>query len=214
MRTRSAPPHRLPHLRFRHPIGLHRPRHDDADAAVARRVRRHGVGAHPANSSRSASIKATWLLPGFTIESWPKESAAVVEAGHEIGHHSWAHIPNGQPDPRRGGGRPGPRQRGDPQAHGRTARGYRSPSWDLSAHTIDLLIKHSFLYNSSLMGADYIPYRARRGDEAEVGKPYGFGEETVADRNADLLVARRLSAFRVHPHAADGGCRACSRRAM
>ncbi|MGH6737541.1 MAG: polysaccharide deacetylase family protein, partial [Bradyrhizobium sp.] len=58
-------------------------------------------------------------------------------------------------------------------------RGYRSPSWDLSAHTIDLLIKHGFLYDSSLMGADYIPYRARRGDVAELGKPFRFGEATA-----------------------------------
>ena len=28
------------------------------------------------------------------------------------------------------------------------------------------------------MGADYIPYRARRGDKAELGKPYQFGEPT------------------------------------
>ena len=48
----------------------------------------------------------------------------------------------------------------------------------MSEHTIDLLIKHGFLYDSSLMGADYIPYRARRGDVAELGKPYKFGEET------------------------------------
>ena len=123
-------------------------------------------------------IKATWFVPGFTIESWPKESAAVVEAGHEIGHHSWAHIP------------PANQTRQEEEADlvrandnivkltGRKARGYRSPSWDLSAHTIDLLIKHGFLYDSSLMGADYIPYRARRGDIVELGKPYRFGEAT------------------------------------
>jgi hypothetical protein len=29
------------------------------------------------------------------------------------------------------------------------------------------------------MGADYWPYRARRGDQAELGKPYRFGEETA-----------------------------------
>ena len=29
------------------------------------------------------------------------------------------------------------------------------------------------------MGADYIPYRARRGDVAELGKPYQFGEPTA-----------------------------------
>jgi hypothetical protein len=29
------------------------------------------------------------------------------------------------------------------------------------------------------MGADYWPYRARRGDRVELGKPFGFGEETA-----------------------------------
>src|ERR1700755_1305912 len=48
---------------------------------------------------KERGIKATWFTPGFTIASWPREScpresAAVVEGGHEIGHHSWAHIPN------------------------------------------------------------------------------------------------------------------------
>jgi len=102
----------------------------------------------------------------------------VADAGHEIGHHSWAHIPNAN------------QTRDEEEADlvranesilkltGRTARGYRSPSWDLSPHTIDLLLKHDFLYDSSLMGADYIPYRARRGDRAELGKPYHFGEPT------------------------------------
>ncbi len=127
---------------------------------------------------KERGIKTTWFTPGFTIQSWPIESAAVADAGHEIGHHSWAHIPNAN------------QTRDEEEADlvranesilkltGRTARGYRSPSWDLSPHTIDLLLKHDFLYNSSLMGADYIPYRARRGDRAELGKPYHFGEPT------------------------------------
>ena len=127
---------------------------------------------------KERGIKTTWFTPGFTIQSWPIESAAVADAGHEIGHHSWAHIPNAN------------QTRDEEEADlvranesilkltGRTARGYRSPSWDLSPHTIDLLLKHDFLYDSSLMGADYIPYRARRGDRAELGKPYHFGEPT------------------------------------
>jgi len=36
---------------------------------------------------KSRGIATTWFTPGFTIESWPKECAAVVEHGHEIG--SW-----------------------------------------------------------------------------------------------------------------------------
>ena len=62
---------------------------------------------------------------------------------------------------------------------GRKARGYRSPSWDLSPNTIDLLVKHGFVYDSSLMGADYWPYRARRGGAAELGQPYRLGQETA-----------------------------------
>lgn len=123
-------------------------------------------------------IRTTWFVPGFTIESWPRECAAVVAGGHEIAHHSWAHIP------------PASMTRDEEEADlvraneavlrltGRKARGYRSPAWDLSDHTIDLLIAHGFIYDSSLMGADYAPYRARQGDVAELGKPYRFGAET------------------------------------
>jgi peptidoglycan-N-acetylglucosamine deacetylase len=127
----------------------------------------------------SRGIAATWFIPGFTIESWPRECSDVVAGGHEVAHHSWAHIP------------PAIQTREEEEADlvrandaiarlsGRKARGYRSPSWDLSEHTIDLLLSHGFQYDSSLMGADYLPYRARRGDRAELGEPFHFGEETA-----------------------------------
>jgi peptidoglycan-N-acetylglucosamine deacetylase len=127
---------------------------------------------------RSFGIRATWFVPGFTIESHPRACEDVVRDGHEVAHHSWAHIP------------PAQQSRDEEEADlvrandailrltGRKARGYRSPSWDLSENTIDLLLAHEFLYDSSLMGADYWPYRARRGDVAELGKPFRFGEET------------------------------------
>ena len=43
---------------------------------------------------KSRSIRSTWFIPGYTIETYPRESETVVAAGHEVGHHSWAHIPN------------------------------------------------------------------------------------------------------------------------
>ena len=128
---------------------------------------------------KSRGIKTTWFIPGFTIESWPSECNAVVAGDHEVAHHSWAHIP------------PATQTREQEEADlvraneaivrlsGRKARGYRSPSWDLSEHTIDLLLEHGFRYDSSLMGADYAPYRARRGDFAKVGEPFHFGEQTA-----------------------------------
>jgi peptidoglycan/xylan/chitin deacetylase (PgdA/CDA1 family) len=127
----------------------------------------------------SRGIRSTWFTPGFTIESFPRECEAVVKAGHEIAHHSWAHVP------------PAAQSREAEEADlvrankailrltGQRARGYRSPSWDLGADTIDLLVAHGFVYDSSLMGADYWPYRARRGDVAKLGEPYRFGTETA-----------------------------------
>ena len=57
-------------------------------------------------------------------------------------------------------------------------RGYRSPSWDLSPVTVELLLKHGFLYDSSMMGNDYSPYRVRVGDRIEPEEPVVFGRET------------------------------------
>jgi peptidoglycan-N-acetylglucosamine deacetylase len=127
---------------------------------------------------KSHDLRATWFVPGFTIESHPGACAALLQDGHEVAHHSWAHVP------------PAQQSRAEEEADllraneaiarltGRKARGYRSPSWDLSESTIDLLLAHGFRYDSSLMGADYWPYRARRGDVVELGKPFRFGEET------------------------------------
>src|SRR3954454_21503760 len=97
---------------------------------------------------KERDILSTWFIPGFTIESWPNECEAVVAAGHEVAHHSWAHVP------------PADQTRDEEEADliraneaikkltARMARGYRSPSWDLSRHTVDLLLKHGFVYDS------------------------------------------------------------------
>jgi peptidoglycan/xylan/chitin deacetylase (PgdA/CDA1 family) len=128
---------------------------------------------------KERGIAATWFVPGFTIASWPRECEAVVEAGHEIAHHSWAHVPPATQTPEEEEADLVRANEAIAWLTGRKARGYRSPSWDLSAHTVDLLLAHGFRYDSSLMGADYRPYRARRGDVAALGEPFRFGEETA-----------------------------------
>jgi peptidoglycan/xylan/chitin deacetylase (PgdA/CDA1 family) len=62
------------------------------------------------------------------------------------------------------------------QLTGGRAVGYRSPSWDLSPHSVELLLKHGFIYDSSMMGDDYTPYFARQGDVIELEKPAVFGQ--------------------------------------
>src|SRR3954447_16668680 len=45
----------------------------------------------------SHRIAATFFVPGHTAESFPNEADAILRAGHEVAHHSYAHIdPSGQ----------------------------------------------------------------------------------------------------------------------
>jgi peptidoglycan/xylan/chitin deacetylase (PgdA/CDA1 family) len=61
---------------------------------------------------------------------------------------------------------------------GRPPTGYRAPSGELTAITIDLLVEHGLTYDSSLMGHDHRPYPVRRGDRFPDDQPAQWGEET------------------------------------
>ena len=124
-------------------------------------------------------IKATFFTPGHTIDSTPAAVTPYVEAGHELAHHGWTHrLPvnltrdEEEEEIVRG-------NESIQRISGRKARGYRSPAWDLSPHSIDLLLKHGIQYDSSLMGNDYDCYFARQGDVAELMKPLVRGRETA-----------------------------------
>lgn len=124
------------------------------------------------------NVSSSWFIPGHTLETYPDQCLRVFDAGHEIGHHGWTHVP------------PAAMTREQEEAGlvraneqikkltGAYARGYRSPSWDLSPHSVELLLKHNFIYDSSMMGDDYTPYRVRQGDIIELEKPAIFGKPT------------------------------------
>jgi peptidoglycan/xylan/chitin deacetylase (PgdA/CDA1 family) len=128
--------------------------------------------------AKDRGIPMTWFVPGFTIESHRVDCERVLEGGHEIAHHSWAHVP------------PAEQSRDEEEEDmiraneaifeltGQKARGYRSPSWDLSENTLDLLEAQGFDYDSSLMAGDYIPMKARRKDTVKLGEPIQYGEDT------------------------------------
>ena len=123
-------------------------------------------------------IKTTWFIPGLTIDTFEPICRAVAEAGHEIGHHGYDHI---SPRDLSAEQELDQLQRGNAaieRISGNRARGYRSPAWDLSAGSVQLLLDNDFLYDSSMMGHDYLPYRARTGDTVVVGKPVRFGPTT------------------------------------
>jgi peptidoglycan/xylan/chitin deacetylase (PgdA/CDA1 family) len=124
------------------------------------------------------NIRASWFVPGHTLETYPTECKMIFDAGHEIGHHGWTHMPpNDMTREQEEGGL----VRANEQIRkltGRYARGYRSPSWDLSPHSVELLLKYGFFYESSMMGNDHMPYRVRQGDVIELEKPAVFGKES------------------------------------
>ena len=91
---------------------------------------------------RRHEIAATWFIPGHTLETYPAICARIHAAGHEIGHHGYLHEP------------PATLSRDREEAvllrgsaairriTGSDPRGYRSPSWDLSPHSVELLLAH------------------------------------------------------------------------
>jgi len=127
---------------------------------------------------RKYDIAASWYIPGHTLETYPEACRKIFDAGHEIGHHGWAHVSPAELTPEK---EEEELRRANEQIRklsGHYARGYRSPSWDLSRHSVQLLLKHGFVYDSSMMADDYTPYRVRHGDVIELDRPAVLGNET------------------------------------
>lgn len=110
------------------------------------------------------NITTTWNITGHSIESFPKESEMVVQAGHELGLHGYTHE------------NPLAMTKEQEQAIlnktfdlvvqlcGKPPKGYSAPWWELSPNTIDLLLEKGIEYDHSLMENDHSPYYLRRDD--------------------------------------------------
>lgn len=120
-------------------------------------------------------IKATFFVPGHTIDSFPEPVEQILTAGHEIAHHSYAHVdPSGQPPAE---------ERADMEKAlaslariGVTPAGYRSPSAAFSDMTLPLLLEYGLKYDSSLMADDFRPYQPRIGDQVSQQSPLVKGK--------------------------------------
>lgn len=139
-------------------------------------------------------IRSTWFVPGVIIDSHEDDVARVVAAGHEIAHHGYSHVVPASLPPEREEAEMVQAIEAVRRVSGRDPRGYRSPAWDLSPVTIDLLLKHGFDYDSSLMGDDATPYFARKGDVVMADKPIVFGPRT---RLIEMPISWSLDD---HPH--------------
>ncbi len=121
-------------------------------------------------------LKQSFFAPGWVVEQYPSVMENILADGHEIGHHGYLHE--------------------DPTTHtaseqaywferaldshqrilGNKPKGYRAPVYNLTQSVIDLLIKHEFDYDSSLM-ADDIPYVMRSNGRSLVELPVHWGTD-------------------------------------
>jgi peptidoglycan-N-acetylglucosamine deacetylase len=125
-----------------------------------------------------SGARASFFVPGHTVLAFPSLVEEIAAAGHELGHHGWGHENPAEFD------REGEERnlelglRALDQVAGVTPVGYRSPAWDLSRSSVDLLVEHGFAYDSSCMGNDLHPYYLRSGDEWSTTEPFRFGRTT------------------------------------
>jgi peptidoglycan/xylan/chitin deacetylase (PgdA/CDA1 family) len=130
------------------------------------------------NLLQTFDIKATWFIPGHTAETFPDACRAVHQSGHEIGNHGWTHrspLDMSRADEERELHRANETLK---KLTGAYPSGYRSPVWDSSPHTVDLLLAAGFRYASNGMANDYTPYRARVGDVVTMLEPAVLGRAT------------------------------------
>ena len=116
------------------------------------------------------NILSSFYIPGFIADTHVDLVKKIFAEGHEIGHHGYMHEP------------PSTLTKQEEidvidkgidsiqKITSYTPLGYRSPSWELSNNSIEILSKNGFIYDSSLMGDDK-PYYIEVGQNKLVEIP-------------------------------------------
>ncbi|REE18154.1 polysaccharide deacetylase [Paraburkholderia sp. BL27I4N3] len=122
-------------------------------------------------------VKATFFTPAHTARTFPGAVKALVESGHEVGLHGLVHESPVGLELEEERSLLARSIKVLEEIAGKRPVGYRSPAWDLSDNTINLLEEFDLRYDSSLMASDFHPFRARKGD-AMGEERFAFGTES------------------------------------
>ncbi|QRF14291.1 polysaccharide deacetylase family protein [Klebsiella africana] len=109
-------------------------------------------------------LRTTWFIPGHSIETFPEQMKAVVEAGHEVGIHGYSHENPIAMTPAQEETVLDRSIELVTQLAGKRPTGYVAPWWEFSNVTNELLLKKGIKYDHSLMHNDFHPYYVRVGD--------------------------------------------------
>jgi peptidoglycan/xylan/chitin deacetylase (PgdA/CDA1 family) len=119
---------------------------------------------------REYRLPASFYVPGWIAERHRALVERIAAEGHEVAHHGYLHEApatlslDEEIDVLERGSRILQATTGRPVA------GYRSPSWELSPHSVRLLAERGFEYDSSMMGND-VPYFIEAGEKRLVEIP-------------------------------------------
>jgi len=104
------------------------------------------------------SIKSTFFVPGWVVETYPEDVKEIVRRGHEVGAHGYKHENLAQLNSQADEIEIFRRSIDRLQALvGERPTGFRAPDWEFSPYTVENLLKFNFKYDSSLMD-DEKPY--------------------------------------------------------
>jgi len=100
----------------------------------------------------------TWFVPGHSMESFPSETAAIIDSGCELGLHGYSHEGAYQMSPEQ---EKSVLTKCIELAKGLTGKrpvGYRAPLYQIRESTVKLLQDEGFEYDSSMNAHDSLPY--------------------------------------------------------
>ena len=136
---------------------------------------------------RRYGLKQTFFVPAWCIEQYPEAVEAMVKDGHEVGFHGYIHE--------------APNMLSRDEEHywmqrsvevirkhtGRRPRGSRSPLYNFSINTADLLLQEGFVYDASLMGDD-VPYilKSAEGELVELPSSWALDDWPPYVHSIDL----------------------------
>ena len=152
-------------------------------------------------------IPASFFIPAVSALIHPQQIPAIMKSGrHEIAVHGWIHewLPtiNDAAEEERLLNKAIDYLT---KATGKRPVGYRAPSWAFSPHTLDLIRKAGFLYDSSLMAMDE-PYEVMSNGQAtglvELAIDWTLTETPYLGRGGTLPSPDRL--FQLYKEEFDG----------
>jgi len=136
---------------------------------------------------KQLDIQQTFFVPAWCIENYPAVVKAMIDGGHEVGHHGYLHenpVAGSRADQRYW------LKRGIKiieNITGQRPRGWRAPLYNFSDHSADLLIDEGFIYDASLMGDD-VPYvlKTDKGELIELPSHWGLDDWPQFVQSMDL----------------------------